>query len=141
MTYKELNAGVMILCGVGISAWVAWEAVTGPELSLESVAWRLLYAIGLNILINIAVMIVAAILISIAQRREMKDERADERDRDVTNRSMRNGYFALSIGGLAVIVLLALGVDANLATYALFGVLMIGGLLDPVSRLVYYRMG
>jgi hypothetical protein len=141
MTYKELNAAVMILSGASIAAWVAWQAVTAPASDLESVAWRLLYAIGLNIIINIALMIVATILVSIAQRAELKDERADERDRSISDRSLRNGYFAVSVGGLAVIIMLAMGQGPIVAAYALFGVLMLGGLIDPVSRLVYYRIG
>jgi len=141
MTYKELNAAVMILSGAGIAAWVAFQAATAPAPDLESVAWRLLYAIGLNIIINIALMIVATILVSIAQRSELKDERADERDRSISDRSLRNGYFAVSIGGLAVIITLAMGQGPIVAAYALFAVLMLGGLIDPVSRLVYYRVG
>jgi hypothetical protein len=141
MTYKELNAGVMILCGAGVAAWVAWQAATVPAPDLESVAWRLLYAIGLNIIINIVLMILATIVVSIAQREELKDEGADERDRAIADKSLRNGYFALSIGGLAVIVTLAMGQGPIVAAYALFAALMIGGLIDPVSRLVYYRVG
>lgn len=141
MTYKELNAAVMILGGIAIAAWVAWQAVADPAPDLESIALRLLYAIGLNILINIVLMILATVVVSIAQREELKDERADERDRAITDRSMRNGYFAVSLGGLAVIVLLALGQGPVVAAYMLFGALLIGGLVDPVSRLVYYRIG
>lgn len=141
MTYKELNAAVMILCGLGVAAWVAFEAGSSPATDVETVAWRLLYAIGINILVNIALMIVATIAVSIAQSEELKDERADERDRAVADRSMRNGYFAVSIGGLAVIVTLAMGQGPIVAAYLLFGALVIGGLIDPVSRLVYYRIG
>jgi heme/copper-type cytochrome/quinol oxidase subunit 2 len=140
MTYKELNAGVMIVSGAGVAAWVAWEAMTAAAPDVVSVAWRLLYAIGLTILINIVLMILATILVSIARRRELMDERADERDRAINDRSMRNSYFALSIGGLGVIVALALGQSSIFAAYALFAVLLIGGLIDPVSRLVYYRI-
>ena len=141
MTYKELTALVMILSGVGIATWVAWQAMTAPAPDVVSVAWRLLYAIGFTILINIALMIIATIVVSIAQRQELMDERADERDRAINDRSMRNSYFALSFGGLGVIVALALGQDPVFTAYALFAVLMIGGLVDPVSRLVYYRIG
>jgi len=141
MTYKELNAAVMIVSGAGIAAWVGWQAVTEPAPDLESVAWRLLYAIGLNIVINIVLMILATIVVSIAKREELKDERADERDRSISDKSLRNGYFAVSIGGLAVIIALAMGQGPIVAAYALFAVLMVGGLTDPVSRLVYYRVG
>jgi hypothetical protein len=131
----------MVLGGVGVAGWVAWQAATDPAPNLESVAWRLLYAIGLNIVINIVLMIFATVAVSIAQREELKDERADERDRAINDRSMRNSYFAVSIGGLAVIVALALGAGPVVAAYALFVALVIGGLVDPVSRLVYYRIG
>ena len=141
MTYKDLNAGVMILCGAGVAAWVVWQAVTAPAPDLESVAWRLLYAIGLNILINIVLMILATIVVSVARREELKDERADERDRAITDKSLRNSYFAVSIGGLAVIIALAMGQGPIVAAYLLFAGLMIGGLIDPISRLVYYRIG
>lgn len=141
MTYKELNAWVMILCGAGVGGWVAWQAAATPAPDVESVAWRLLYAIGLNIVINIVLMVLATIVVSIAQREELKDERADERDQTINDKSLRNGYFAVSIGGLAVIVALALGQGPVVAAYVLFAALMIGGLIDPVSRLVYYRIG
>ena len=141
MTYKELNAVVMILSGVGIGGWVVWQALTDPAPDLVSVAWRLLYAIGFTIVINIVVIIVATIVVSIVQRQELKDERADERDRSINDRSMRNSYFVLSFGGLAVIVALAMGQGPIVAAYGLFAVLLVGGLVDPVSRLVYYRVG
>ncbi len=140
MTYKELNAAMMIVSGAGIAAWVAWQAVNDPVPDLVSVAWRLLYAIGFTILVNIVLIIVATIVVSIARREEFKDERADERDRAINDRSMRNSYFALSVGGLAVIVAMALGQGPIVAAYGLFAVLLIGGLIDPISRLVYYRI-
>lgn len=141
MTFKELNAAMMVVSSIGIGAWVAWQAVSAPLANAESVAWRLLYAIGFTILINIGLMIVATIVVSIAQREELKDEQADERDRMVSDRSQRNGYFVTSVGGLGVLIGLAMGWDAGTAAYALFGVLLLGGAADPVSRLVYYRIG
>jgi hypothetical protein len=141
MTYKELNAVMMIVSGAGIAAWVAWQAVNDSAPDLVSVAWRLLYAIGFTILVNIVLIIVATIVVSIARREEFKDERADERDRAINDRSMRNSYFALSVGGLAVIVAMALGQGPIVAAYGLFAVLLVGGLIDPISRLVYYRIG
>ena len=140
MTYKELNAAVMILSGAGIAAWVAWQALSDPAPDLVSVAWRLLYAIGFTIIINIVLIILATIVVSIARREELKDERADERDRDINDRRMRNSYFSLSVGGLGVIVSMALGQGPIVAAYGLFAVLLIGGLIDPISRLVYYRI-
>ncbi|MGV3490474.1 MAG: hypothetical protein ACO1OG_04050 [Devosia sp.] len=141
MTYKELNAAVMVVTSLAVAGWVWWQAMVDPAPDAQALAWRLLYAIGVNILINIAVMIIATIAVSIVQREELKDERADERDRIISDKSMRNGYFAVSIAGLGVIIGLALGYDATAAAYALFGALMLGGVIDPISRLVYYRIG
>jgi hypothetical protein len=141
MTYKELNAAVMIATGMATAAWVLWQGRTNPVTDLESVAWRLLYAVGFNIIINIVVMIVATIVVSIVQREELKDERADERDRAIADKSMRNAYFAVSVGGLTVIIMLAAGFGPIAAAYSLFSVLVVGGLIDPISRLVYYRIG
>lgn len=141
MTYKELNAAVMILTGAATAAWVLWLGRTDPVTDLDSVAWRLLYAIGFNIIINIVVMIAATIVVSIAQREELRDERADERDRAIANKAMRNAYFAVSVGGLTVIIMLAMGFGPVAAVYSLFAVLVVGGLIDPISRLVYYRIG
>ena len=140
MTYKELNAAVMVVCGLAVTAWVAWQALNVPAPDVESVAWRLLYAIGLNIIINIVLMVLATIMMSVAQREELKDERSDERDRAINDRSMRNSYFAVSIGGLGVIIALASGLGPVFAAYALFAALVLGGLIDPISRLVYYRI-
>src|SRR3569623_749420 len=141
MTYKELNAAVMILSGGAIAAWVVWQELVVPAGDVQLLAQRLLWAIGITIVVNIVLMIVATIVVSIAQREELKDERADERDRAITDRGMRNAYFVVSVGGLAVIVLLALGQGPIVTAYVLFGVLMVGGLTDPISRLVYYRIG
>jgi len=141
MTYKELNAAVMILSGGAIAAWVVWQELVVPAGDVQLLAQRLLWAIGITIVVNIVLMIVATIVVSIAQREELKDEGADERDRAITDRGMRNAYFVVSVGGLAVIVLLALGQGPIVTAYVLFGVLMVGGLTDPISRLVYYRIG
>ena len=50
-------------------------------------------------------------------------------------------YFVASITGLVCLVMLAFGVEPALAIYALFGGLMLAGVLDAASRLLYYRLG
>ena len=141
MSYKEWEAVVNILGAIVIGAWVIFEAVTDPASSVAEVAARLLWAILFVVLFNIAAMIVMTILVSIARREEFKDERADERDNAVTLKSMRNGYIVASIVGAASLFPLAWGYDPAVAAYALFGGLMLAGVIDAVSRLVYYRIG
>lgn len=141
MTFKEWNAVIMIATSAIIAAWVVFESLSNPAVGLAAVAGRLVWAIGLSILLNILLVIGMAIAVSIARREEFKDERADERDRAVNDRSMRNGYFVASITGLVCLVVLAAGADPALAIYTLFGGLMLAGVADAASRLVYYRLG
>ena len=144
MTYKELTAVVQIVSVAVVACWVGLQMAGNPEVtaSVPAAAMMLLWAIGISIVFNIAVLIVGTILVSIAQGREVKDERADERDRAITDRSMRNGYFVMSVGALVALLVLAFGnVPPVTAAYALFAVAMLGGAADAVSRLVYYRIG
>lgn len=141
MTFKEWDAVIMIASGVVVSAWVLVQAMTEPAPDLATVAMRLVSAIGATIVVNIVAVIVTTILVSIARREEFKDEKADERDRAIVAKSMRNAYFVASITGLVCLLMLAFGVEPALAIYALFGGLMLAGVLDAGSRLVYYRIG
>lgn len=141
MTYKEMNAAVMLLGAVVISAWVLMGAVSEPALTLSAVATRLCWAILASIAFNIVAIIVFTILISIAQGREFKDEQADERDRQVGYKAMRNSYVVASLGGLAALIVWAVGYEAAVGVYVLFGALMLAGATDGASRLVYYRIG
>lgn len=141
MSFKEWNAAVTIAVSVVVGIWVAIEAIGSPAPSLAAMAGRLVWAIGVTIVLNIVLMIAMAILVSMARREEFKDERADERDLAITARGMRNGYFIASIAGLICLILLALGMSAELAIYTLFGGLLLAGVADAASRLVYYRFG
>ena len=141
MTFKEMNAAVMLLGAVVISAWVLKDAIGDPTLTLSAVATRLCWAILASIVFNIVAIIVFTILISIAQGREFKDEQADERDRLVGAKAMRNAYVAASLAGLAALIVWALGYEVTSGVYVLFGGLMLAGAVDAGSRLVYYRIG
>jgi hypothetical protein len=141
VTYKEFEAVVQIAGAAVIGAWVSFETVTDPATSVAEAAARLLWAILFVVLFNIAAIIVITILVSIARREEFKDEKADERDAAVGTKGMRNAYFVASIAGVASLFPLAWGVDPAVAAYVLFGGLMLAGVVDAVSRLVYYRIG
>jgi hypothetical protein len=141
MTFKEMNAAVMLLGAVVISAWVLKDAIGDPGLSLSAVASRLCWAILASIVFNIVAIIVFTILISIAQGREFKDEAADERDRLVDAKAMRNAYVVASLAGLAALIVWALNLEVTTGVYVLYGGLMLAGATDAVSRLTYYRVG
>lgn len=141
MSYKEWEAVVSIIAAIVISAWVIFEALTNPPPTVTAVAGRLLWAILYGVLFNIAAIILTAILVSIARRAEFKDEKADERDKAVGMKGMRNGYVVASIGGIASLFYLAFGADPAMAAYVLFGGMMLAGVVDSMSRLVYYRIG
>jgi hypothetical protein len=141
MSYKEWNAVVSIAGGVVISAWVLLDALGNPPAGVADAAARLLWAILYVIIFNIVVIIIVTILVSIARREEFKDERDDERDIAINARGMRNGFVIASLAGLACLFVLAFGYDPTAAAYALFGGLMLAGIADAASRLVYYRIG
>lgn len=141
MTYKEMNAAVMLLGAVVIGAWVFLGAGEASALPLDEAAKRLCWAILASIVFNIVAVIVFTILISIAQGRELKDERTDERDRAVRMRAMSNAYVVASLAGAAALVTWALGYDLHTGLNVLFGGLMLAGATDAVSRLYYYRIG
>ncbi|MEQ1770611.1 MAG: hypothetical protein ABL879_12300 [Devosia sp.] len=141
MSSKQIEAWVMVLGSVFISLWMVWKTLgAGVPATASGAAWEVLWAIGYVIVFNIVAMIAGVILVSIAQREEVKDERADERDRFINARSMGTAYFVSSIGVLAVLVWLAFGLGPNLVPYALFAVGMAAGAASAVSKLVLYRI-
>jgi uncharacterized membrane protein len=143
MSFKEWEAAIQIAGAVVVTLWLIADAL-GPGIgdgTVASVAMRLLWAIGAVIVFNIIVIIVVAILVSIARREEFKDEKADERDRSISTASSRNGYIVTSIAAAAGLVGLAFGVDPVLGAYGLFGAPMLGGVVTAASQLYYYRVG
>ena len=80
------------------------------------------------------------IAVSIVQREEVKDERADESYRLINGNAMSNSYLVLSIGVLLVLIWQALGLEAVLGPYVLFGISMLAGVTFAVSQIVYYRV-
>ena len=141
MSFKEWESVVNIIAAIVIGAWVVFEALTSPPASIAVVASRLLWAILFGVLFTIAAMIAMSILVSIARREEFKDEKADERDKLVSLRAMRNGYVIASLAGIASLFTLAFSANPAQAAYILFFGLMLAGVVDSVSRLVYYRIG
>ncbi len=141
MGSREISAAVMVLGAVVISVWVAWDAMRGGvPAEASAAAWKMLWAIGYSILFNIVVVIIGVIAVSIARREEVKDERADERDRMIDGRANTLGYIMLSFGVLAVLIMQANGLAANFVPYWLFGIAMIAGGGSSLAKLVLYRV-
>jgi len=141
MSMKEISAVVMVLSAVVIAFWVGSDLLgNGPAGEMSAAAWEMLWAIGYVIVFNIVATIVGVIVVSIAQRREVKDEATDERDRLINGKAMFAGYFVMSVGVLGVLVWQALGLAPNMVPYALFGVSMLAGGLYAACQLVLYRM-
>lgn len=141
MSFKEWTAVVQVAGVILIGGWVVLDALGGGWVQpLAAVAMKLLWTIGAVIVFNIVAIIVVAILVSIAQRAELKDEKADERDRLVATRSGRNGYVVTSLGAAIALGAVAFGAEPVVAIYALFAAPMLGGATDAISQLVYYRI-
>ncbi|MBI4920108.1 MAG: hypothetical protein HY834_00020 [Devosia nanyangense] len=143
MSYKQWNVVLTLASQVLIAGWLIWDAMVAPSAGapVSAVAAKLLWAGLVMIIISIAAAIGAAIVGSIVTREEFKDERADERDKAIYARSMRNAYFVSSIAGLGALLLIAFGYDPVAAVYALFIGGMLAGAVGSVSQLVYYRIG
>jgi predicted membrane protein len=141
MTSKEISAWVMVIGAFAILAWLAWDAsATGLAATQSAAAWKMLWAIGYVIGFNILATIVGVILVSIFQREEVKDERADERDKLINGKAMGAAYFVLSIGVLGVLIWQALGLDPSLVPYTLFGISMLAGVCYAITQIVLYRV-
>lgn len=142
MTQKELEAWVMVLSVIVISGWVWMDANGGGvPADVSGSAWKMVWAVGYSIVFNIIAVIVGHIVFAIfTGGREISDERADERDRLINGKSMRNGYFVLSIGVLGVLIWQGLGLPAELGPYALFGISMLAGGTFAASQVLYYRI-
>lgn len=141
MSYKEWDAIIMVVGGLAVMAWVGMGAMAEPDLGLAPLATRLLIAVGLSIAFNIAAHIVIAIVAGILQRKHPIDEPADERDRALMQRAMRNGYLVSSLGALGSLIVLAMGHSAQTGIYVLFTALMTAGIVYAASRFLYYRLG
>jgi hypothetical protein len=143
MSFKQWNAVMMLATAVLISGWLLYDLTAHPvpAAGVAAVAQKLLWAGLWMILINIAAAIGTAIVGSIVTRKEFKDEAADERDRAIYARSLRNAYFVVSVGGIVTLFALALGYDPTVAAYAVFFGGAAAGAAGAISQLVYYRIG
>jgi Cu/Ag efflux pump CusA len=139
MSYREWQAVIQLGGLVAVTAWLLTDVPAGG-LSVAAAAGRALWAIGALVVFNIVATIVVGILIGIARQQELKEERADERDRAIETRSSRNGYLVTSGAAALALLPLAFGAEPALAVYALLAAPMLGGGAHAASMLVYYRI-
>lgn len=140
MTFKEMMAGVQLLGVVVVGGWLVWDGVNGGATGTTTeIAIKLLWAVGAMVAFNVVGTVVGTILVSIVQGQELRDEPADERDHAVAAKSLRNSGIATSILAALALIPLAMGVDVNLAVYALFVAPVVGGTINALSELYYYR--
>lgn len=141
MTFKELSAGVQIVGVVVVGGWLAWDVAQGglAEMQASDIAIKLLWAVGVMVVFNVAGGVLATIIVSMVQGEELKDEPADERDMAIEARSLKNGGIATSVVAALALIPLAMGFDPKWAVYALFVAPVIGGTVNAVFQLYYYR--
>lgn len=143
MSMKEWTPIIQLVGLVLVGGWLLFDGLAGGfgATDFAAVAMRLVWAIVVVIVFNIAATILVAIGVGIATRTEFKDEKADERDVAIDAKSMRNGGIVTSSLAALSLIALAFGVVPIFAVYALFASPVLGGATDAVSRLVYYRIG
>lgn len=142
MSHKEMTARIQLVGQVLVTVWLVWDLLNGGLVgaTVASVAVKLLWAIGAVIVFTIVATIVMTIAVSIARREEFKDEPADERDLLIETRSQRWSAYVTSVIAALALFPLAFGADPVLAVYALFGAPMIGGTVNAIYQIYYYRV-
>ncbi len=142
MSHKEMIAGVQLAGQVLVGVWLVWDLLNGGLVgaTVTSVAVKLLWAIGAVIVFTIIATIIMTILVSVARREEFRDEPADERDVLIDAKSQKWSAVATSIVAALALFPLAFGADPVFAVYALFGAPMIGGTINAIYQLYYYRV-
>lgn len=143
MTFKEWTAALQLV-GLAIAAtWLLLDAThrAAADWTIAAVATQILWVIAFMVVFMIAGLIAVSVGLAAARREEFKDVQPDERDLAVEAKSCRNAYRTVAFGGIAVLIFFATGQDPVLGIYVLFGTLMLGGLAEATSQLVYYRIG
>lgn len=142
MSFKEWSAVITLVVDGLVAVWLVVDVAAGNGAApVAAVATRLLWAGLVLIVLNIAGAIATAIVGRIVTRKEFKDEKADERDKSIYARSMRNAYFVVSVGGLVTLFLMAFGYDPAVAVYSIFIGGLVAGAAAAISQLYFYRVG
>lgn len=136
MHLKQWNAVMELTAQALAVVWVLLNM--GKATDLQSTAAMLLWAGGIIVVMSVVGAITVSILIGMARRDGRREDRADERDRVIFGKAMRNAYVPASLAGFVTLIALAAGWDATSAIYILFFGGMVAGAIEAVSTLVYY---
>lgn len=142
MSHKEMVAGIQLVGQVLAAVWLVYDLLTGGLVgaSVAGVAIKLLWVIGAVIVFTIVATIIMTIAVSVVRREQFKDEPTDERDMLIEAKSQKWSAYATAIAAALALFPLAFGADPVWAAYALFGAPMIGGTINAVYQLYYYRV-
>ena len=131
MTFREKSAAVTIaaiLLVYGLFGLKIWSTLPNP---VGAVVALVVTTIGM-----IVIEIVAHVALIIHRR----PEPADERDRIIGLRSVRNAYYVLGAGVWMVMLLAVVQVPPAQLAYALMGAFVLAELVRNLGELVYARM-
>lgn len=142
MVYHERSAWAGLISSVvtvGVYLLLVLRSADGGE--LPSVDWfpLMLWAIGGGIVLTIVVTILWGIVVG-ARDREAATA-SDIRDRDIGRLGGRVESAFLTIAGLAVILLCAVGADVFWIASAMFLGFAVAAFIGGIARVVAYRRG
>jgi hypothetical protein len=141
MVYRERNAWSGLIASIlAVGAYIVVvfaQAGGGP---LDAVDWLplMLGAIGVGILLSIAVSIVWGIVVGL---RDSEANASDIRDRDINQLGVRVEQSFLVIAGLGVIALCAIGADVFWIANTMFLGFAVSAVVGGIARVVAYRRG
>ena len=131
-----LMAGVFY---IWISDGMAAGAFDGAQ-GVQVWAWQVFKLIGFGIVLAILAHVSVAILHAVITR-EGNEDLSDERDRLITARGMQVSLVVMSIGFLAMIVILAWGYPVHVGLNLLLAGCILGSLCGDLTRVYLYRRG
>lgn len=147
MSYREKENIINIFSALvitGIYAWFVYQRHLDGRIDLtdDFQTWGIVFLIyaGVSIVARIVIYIIFSIINAIATR-EGKIPAEDERDKLIKLKAIRNSHYSFSMGFMAAIIALSVGLPA----YSLFIIFVISGviseLIDNGSQMYYYRKG
>ena len=147
MSYQEKQNIVNIFSGLLITLVYGWiiyrRHLEGRwDLTEDFTQWGVLFLIfmGVSIVARIIIYIIFHILNAIATREE-KIPVTDERDKLVKLKGTRNAYYAFSLGFLATVIALALGMPVYSIFIGFVGAGLLAEIIENSSQIYYYRKG
>jgi len=147
MSYREKENIINIFSGLlitGLYSWIVYQRhVQGLfDLTEDFSKWGviLLIFIGVSIVARIIIYIIFHILNYIATREEDVPP-ADERDKLIRLKAMRNGYVVFSGGFVLSVLALAIGMPVYGIFIAFVGFGLLAEIIENSSQIYYYRKG